>query len=158
MTVSRTADSKGRGFTLLEMMAVLAVFSVITAFAIPRFMSMLPGMRLNGAARQIMEDLMAARMEAVKRNDSVKVAFGRPGHNRYQIRVLCDTDDDGTVDRRMILVTRNIRDNYHDVNLRATRNPIFFPRGTAYGTTVRVSNSSGTKSVRLAITGRVKIQ
>jgi len=68
------------GFTLIEMMIVIAVFAIVASIAIPNFMSLLPGIRLNGAARQVMGDLMAARMKAVKLNQRTKVFFDTNGY------------------------------------------------------------------------------
>lgn len=156
MRVSQMLRKKQSGFTLIEMMVVLAIFAIVAAIAIPNFMSLLPGMRLNGAARQVMGDLMAARMNAVKQNNRFRVFFNSPGTNQYQI--LDDDDNDGSADTGEEITTKNIQDNYHDVSFSATTNPIFYPRGTAYGTTVTVTNSSGSKDVKVAITGRVKIE
>ena len=89
-------DIDGHRFTLTEMMIVIAVFAIVAAIAVPSFMSLLPGMRLNGAARQIMGDLMAARMDAVKQNNQMRVFFNSPGTNQYQI--LDDDDNDGILD------------------------------------------------------------
>ena len=146
------------GFTLIEMMIVIAVLAIMSAIAIPNFMSLLPGMRLNGAARQVMGDLMAVRMNAVKQNNEFKVFFNSPGANQYQI--LDDDDNDGTADTGEAITTpaKNIQDNYPDVTVSSTNNPIFFPRGTATGLpTVTLQNSSGTKTVTVSIAGRVKI-
>ncbi len=146
------------GFTLMEMMIVVAVLAIMAAIAIPNFMSLLPGMRLNGAARQVMGDLMAARMNAVKENNRFRVFFNSPGTNQYQI--LDDDNNNNSADTGEAITTppKNIQDNYHDVSFSSTTNPIFYPRGTAYGTTVTVTNSSGSKYVKVAITGRVKIE
>lgn len=138
------------------MMVVLAIFAIVAAIAIPNFMSLLPGMRLNGAARQVMGDLMAARMKAVKQNNRFRVFFNNPGTNEYTI--LDDDNNNNSADTGEATTTKNIQDNYHDVSFSSTTNPIFYPRGTAYGTTVTVTNSSGSKDVKVAITGRVKIE
>jgi len=146
------------GFTLIEMMVVIGIFAIVSAIAIPNFISWLPGMRLNGAARQVMGDLMAARMNAVKQNNRFRVFFNSPGTNQYQI--LDDDDNNNSADTGEAITTppKNIQTNYHDVTFSSTTNPIFYPRGTAYGTTVTVTNSSGSKDVKVAITGRVKIE
>jgi len=147
---------KPAGFTLMEMLVVIAVLAVMAAIAIPSFMSLLPGMRLNGAARQVMTDLLDARMNAVKNNNEFKVFFGSPSANQYQI--LDDDDDDGNADTGEAITTRNIQTEYPDVTLSATANPVFQPRGNASGTTITLTNSSGSKVVSVASTGRVKIQ
>ena len=144
------------GFTLIEMMIVIAIAAIMSAVAIPVFMSMLPGMRLSGAARQVMTDLMAARMDAVKQNNQFRVFFNSPGANQYQI--LDDNDNDGAADAGEAITTRNIQDNYSDVTFNSTNNPIFTPKGTATSLpTITLQNASGSKSVSVSIAGRVKI-
>lgn len=144
------------GFTLIEMMIVIAVAAVIAAIAIPSFMSMLPGMRLNGAARQVMTDLMAARMDAVKQNNKFRIFFNSPGTNQYQ--VLDDNNNNGVADAGEAITTKNIQDNYSDVTFSSTNDPIFSPKGTATSLpTITLQNPSGSKIVSVSIAGRVKI-
>jgi len=144
------------GFTLMEMMIVIAIIGIAAAIAIPAFMSMLPGMRLNGAARMVAGDLMAARMNAVKQNNEFKVFFNSPAANQYQI--LDDDDNDGVADTGEAITIRNIRNEYPDVTMSSTNNPIFHPRGTATNlATITLQNSSGAKTVTISIAGRVKI-
>lgn len=146
---------RSTGFTLMELMVIVFVLAIMAAIAIPSFMALLPGMRLNGAAREVMTDLMDARMNAVKQNNEFKVFFNSPSANQYQI--LDDDDDDGNADTGEDVTTKNIQTAYYDVTLSATANPIFHPRGNANGATITVTNSAGTKTVRVATTGRVKI-
>jgi type IV fimbrial biogenesis protein FimT len=157
MCVIQVQGKRESGFTLLEAMATAGILAVMTMIAIPAFMSWMPGMRLNGATRQVMGDLMAARMQAVKQNNEFKVFFNSPGTNQYQI--LDDNDNDGIADTGEAITTKNIQDNYHDVTFSATSDPIFFPRGTAYGTIVTVTNSKGAqKKVKVHLTGRIMIE
>ena len=145
------------GFTLTELMVTIVVFAILAGIAIPSFMSLMPGMRLNGAARQVMGDLMAARMKAVKLNQKTKVFFD----NSSQYRICDDADKDGTVDTgEGDVEDRNIQTNYHDVSFTSGTppDPVFSPRGTATNRTITLQNTSGsTKSITISIAGRVKI-
>ena len=141
----------------MEMMVVIALTAIIAAIAIPSFMSMLPGMRLNGAARQVMGDLMAARMNAVKENNDFKVWY----LSNYQYKIHDDDDNDGNVDAGEWNVTKDIRANYPD-GVRfyhSTNNVIFYPRGNASPATLYLETSDGSKknAVVVNITGRTKI-
>ena len=147
------------GFTLIEMMIVIAVLTIMASIAIPNFMSLLPGMRLNGAARQVMGDLMAARMKAVKLNQRTKVFFD---NNGYQYKICNDANNDATVDSTEGDVKdRNIQTNYQDVTLSITgyNNPVFQPRGTATIIIITLTNSENAqKKVKVHLTGRIKIE
>lgn len=146
---------KKAGFTLVEVMIVIAVFAIMAAVAIPTFMSLLPGMRLNGATRQVASDLMAARMKAVKLNQRTKVSFGSTG---YGYEIWNDADNSGAVaDNEGDDVERSIHPDYHDVTFN-TVSTVFSPRGTATNRTITLQNTSGsTKSITISIAGRVKI-
>jgi len=133
----------GRGFTVIEFMMVLAVIAVMTAMALPYFRSYLAASRVDGAARQVLSDLVAARMKAVTLNRTVKVAFS--GDHEYRM------DATGTPE------IRDIRADYGDVTLSATGDPQFHAGGTAVGARITLSGSGGSKRVSVASTGRVKI-
>ena len=145
-----------KGFSLIEMIVAVAIIGILTGIAIPVYIGMKPSIRLSGATRQIMGDLMWARMQAISQNNEFKIFFLA---NNYQYTILDDDNGDGNIDSGELTITKDIHDEYYDVTLTSTANPIFHPRGNASpAATITLMNSHGTKTVTIAITGRVKKQ
>lgn len=144
---------RARGFTLLELIISISIAVIILAILAPELRKMMIRNRLNGASRQIVNDLMNSRMRAASQNNEFRVIF--LDTHRYMIHD--DDNNDGTINTGEGTLTKDINDSYHDVTFSATANPIFYPRGTSWGTTVTVSNSAGSKSVSVSTAGRIKI-
>lgn len=66
---------KNCGFTLMEMMMVVAIICVSAAVSGFTFNKMLPDMRVKAAAKQIKSDLNLARLKAVRENAEVTIDF-----------------------------------------------------------------------------------
>jgi type IV fimbrial biogenesis protein FimT len=64
------------GFTLIELMVVVALVAILLSLAAPSFTSTLARKRLEGVASELATDLHYARSEAMQRNASVGVIFG----------------------------------------------------------------------------------
>jgi len=146
-------NNNSEGFTLLEITIVIAIAGILAAIAVPSLVSQLPRYRLSGAARQVMGDLMWARMQAVSEKNEFRI-FIIDSH-RYQI--LDDDDNNGSVGSGEKVQVKDIRDEYPDVSISHTTNPIFFPRGSASMGTITLSNSSGSRKLKIHLTGRVKM-
>ncbi|MBW2265462.1 MAG: GspH/FimT family pseudopilin [Deltaproteobacteria bacterium] len=146
-------NNNSEGFTLLEITIVIAIAGILAAIAVPSLVSQLPRYRLSGAARQVMGDLMWARMQAVNEKNEFRI-FIIDSH-RYQI--LDDDDNNGSVGSGEKVQVKDIRDEYPDVSISNTTNPIFFPRGSASMGTITLSNSSGSRKLKIHLTGRVKM-
>jgi prepilin-type N-terminal cleavage/methylation domain-containing protein len=134
------------GFSLPELMIVVAIVGIVSAIAAPNYMDYMAGRRLKGAAWMVMSDLMAARAKAVSQNITVTVTFT----SNYGYTVTGEA------------AARDIRNDYYDVTLGASANPISFtPRGTAGSANVIVTLTSvrtgALKCVMTESTGRVKI-
>ena len=149
--------NKQSGFTLIEMMIIIAILAIFAGIAIPNYLAYLPKSRLNGAARQVMGDLMAARMKAVSLNHRVKVFF----YSNHEYKICDDADNSGTVaDGEGDVQLRDIQNEYSDVtfDLSDPPDPVFSSRGTANSfVTIGLTNSVDSKEVTVSRAGRVKI-
>lgn len=135
-----------RGFSLIEVIIIIAIIGVLVSIAAPNFLEYMPRSRLNGAARTLAGNIMTARMEAVKLNQSVYLQYA----DNHQYKIVKSAD---------ILKSVDLHTDYHDVTITEDFGKIIFnSRGTADGPhTISLTNPSGSKSIDVTITGRVKI-
>ena len=74
------------GFTMTELVIVIAIIAVAAAVAIPSYLSWLPDIRLRSAVRDLRSDLGVAKQRAVQENGQVVVLFNT-GTNQYTLFV-----------------------------------------------------------------------
>ena len=65
-----------RGFTLIELMVVVALAAVLLTLAAPSFITTLAKNRFEGVVNEMVTDIQYARSEAVSRNVDVTFAVG----------------------------------------------------------------------------------
>lgn len=84
-----------RGFTLTELLIVIAVLAILAAVAAPGMSGFVRKNRVQNQTRRIYSDLMNTRVMAMNTNRTHFMVFGLP-NNEYQ--VIEDTDGDMTPD------------------------------------------------------------
>ena len=67
------------GFTLIELMVVVAIAGVLLLLVAPSFQDMIVMQRLRGVNAQLITDMQFARSEAVSRGRYARVNFGNDG-------------------------------------------------------------------------------
>lgn len=86
-------DRKCSGFTVIELMTVLAIVAVLTTLSISNFISCLPRYKLGEAVTDVVSMLQNARLRAVKENRRVVVLFDPDGNGRLEGEYIAFVDN-----------------------------------------------------------------
>jgi type II secretory pathway pseudopilin PulG len=73
-----------RGFTLIDTLATLAIFSTVSAIAVPLVTNALEGQWLGMETRNVERELQSARLSAVATNRPIRVRFNCPSAGTYR--------------------------------------------------------------------------
>jgi prepilin-type N-terminal cleavage/methylation domain-containing protein len=80
------------GFTLLELMLVLAIMVAVGAVAVPAYQGYVVGQRLDAAAGQIEMDIKTTRLEAIRTGQIQTMRFA-VGDRQYAVQPWLSADD-----------------------------------------------------------------
>jgi general secretion pathway protein H len=143
------AKLRERGFTLLELLIVLAVMALIAAVVLPNFQ--LPGFATNSAsaARQIASGLADARQKAIFSNRETRILFDIENRT-FSVGAGQTVSLKGIRKLTLLTTERDIVDeNRGEIR--------FFPDGSAGGGEISLVDDSGTTTtVRVNwLTGRI---
>jgi type IV fimbrial biogenesis protein FimT len=87
------------GFSLAELMTVIAIIGIMTAFAVPGFIKWLPNYYLKSAARDLRGSFQLARTTAIKSGTNCTITFNQPVDGEtYDYVVFRDADNNLVLD------------------------------------------------------------
>ena len=147
-----------RGFTITELMVVVAIMGVLTAAATPSLLRWLTSIRMESATQEIASTLQLARVKAITQNTSIRINFDTAA-NTYQIQ---QRDSANLTTWNNVEKAKKLPLGVTFVSI--TGNPITFQSGrgsTPVGNngTVTLKNTQGkTTDVVVAQTGRVSVR
>lgn len=87
------------GFTLLELLLVVAVIIVVMGMAVPLSLTLTERTRLNQATREVERELQSARLKSVSVNRRLRVRFDCPARGQYRTVEVMGTAIDTATDR-----------------------------------------------------------
>lgn len=83
-----------QGFTMIELLITVVIFSILLGIAIPAFSKWLPNYRLRGAARELYSNLQLAKTGAIR--DRVEWAVRFTGTGTYEVWSALDSTSPNT--------------------------------------------------------------
>ena len=139
------------GFTLLEVLVVVAVIGVLAAISAPAVQAGLDRYALISASQQVASTIRTARWQAVAKNKTLRLRFDYPDDSEYQV---VDTSDDA-VGSVQYLPGGITFDSFEDLE--------FDPEGRlidpAAATSIVVTNDDDQDStITVSTSGRVQLQ
>jgi len=85
------AQRSERGFTLIDLIAVMALIGIISAIGIPSMLAARDRIRLGQAAREVEREIQSAKSRAVAKSRPMRLRFNCPAAGQYRAVELLGT-------------------------------------------------------------------
>lgn len=145
-----------KGFTLIELMVVIAIVAIVSAIALPSLTAFIDSTRFSAQANDLVAALNYARSEAVKRNADVSVCPSTDGatcasSSSWSTGWLV-TLADGTVIQVYPALKSGIT-----LSASASGSLAYKPSGQSTARTFSLCGSGRSRSIQISQSGRVEM-
>lgn len=111
-----------RGFSLVELVTIIAIIGIAAAIAIPNFISWLPNYRLKSATQDLFSNFQLAKMTAIQRNRNCTVVFNQTvAGTAFDYVVFIDINGNVEFDAGEPVITRQLLTAYPGVDFDTTQ-------------------------------------
>lgn len=149
-----------RGFTLIELVSVIAIIIILVSIAIPIFRQIKATYRLNATASIIYADLMFAKAKAIEESKDCGVKFC----DSKTYVIFADNNNNGSYDSDEKIKEVKLDElGYKKISILSTPTIIFNKYGLGKGlanTTIDIKDDifGKTKKITISKLGRVKVK
>jgi len=155
-----------RGYTLFEIIIVVALIGIVSGIALPVFMESNARRDLWTGAEQIGATIRSARLKAITQNVNFRVAFDCPGNNELRSLIMTGDpaidDDAGRCsdtyegDSGIVELPSSVAYDVGDVSsLQVTGRGVFTAVGGAIPLTITVTKGGGIRTLTVSGTGQI---
>lgn len=151
--------SRRAGFTLVEVIIVVAVIGILSAIAYPAMLQWLPSIRVKAATQQLYSDLQRARSLAIKNNTIVRLTFVvSPGCNGATSYTFTDSNAPASFNPITQTMTNNVclKDSTF-TNGTSGFSPRGIPAGAIGSVTVGHSQTTRQRTVTQTMSGSLRM-
>ena len=125
-----------RGFTLIELMMIIAIAAVLLSIAVPSFRNMIERNQVTVAANTLLASIHAARTGAINQSANVLLDDGADGDWSTGWRVCIDSDPASNCTAASATIINEFRTDHDDLNIVANggnllQGIIYTPNGRA---------------------------
>ncbi len=150
-------DHNRSGFSLVELMVVIALLGIIAAVGTPALLSMKAKSSVRADARDVFSTFKYVQSEAVKRSENIRILFDSPAPGDYTVFI--DANNNATLDAGEItLSVSSLSSGSSFLNNTFANSPGFNSRGLPLTTqgSVEIKSSALTFQLSLSNAGFIK--
>ena len=167
------------GFTVVEVLLVATIAAVLAAVSMPMALSAMERYRLNGAARELSNEIAAMRLQAVTKNRTMRLRLNCPAAGMYRAVEWTGVAAVDTAANRCLITAYPFPDTDPANAPNTDAAPRFLPQGITFGATqeiqistlgrvaavtgalpalIEVSDGTTIRRLRITAQGQVQIQ